>query len=631
MTTLLPPPQPQLAPGGPASGGAGLDLGMMAQIAQQMAPQPPTPAPIAPTAAAKSKIPRPSTPHKATSDSDLRLVGRIRALFTESRAHRRPIVMKWNRFYRVLRNRTYLNASSVYPAPEVPEILPIVEALVGWLTDQRPTFEVIPAMAPFSDEQAFFQSLADDLRVALTVNWAEYAHESVVELVARDAHQYGTGFFKTTWNNAALNGQGDAVLLRVDPYTFYPDPAASSMDDANYFIEARRMSIQEIDRRFPGASTLLSESRYNDTVDERPNLDNATDAPKANPGAISPSTGSSFGRPGQGRESISQDTQGVTVLEAWLREHSTDPDSHTIHDTWRCVVIAGPHILLNELAEDILPYPMHPYDRYVAWETGEFWGISMVELLLPAQVMINRLLGALQQNTELTGNPVLLETTRAGISRTKVTNQPGQRITMNDGGQAQWLVPPNMPTDFPNLIQFYIGEMERISGLSAITRGMAPGGRNAASVVDSLQEASFVRVRMASRQLERSLRSVGEKLASLIAEFYTEPRMVSLIGQNGERTSRALSAMHFYTPAEDGSAPLRFQLQVQGGSSLPTSRQARAAEADTLFAMGAIDVLSLLQAHNWPNAQMVLQRVTAQAQAAGTQPGPANQRTAARA
>lgn len=607
----------------------------MAQMAQQIMqgqppPTPTTPLP-APTGPAGRKIPKPTGPHLASTDADRALVGKVRTLFTEARHQRRPQVAKWNRFYRALRNRTWLAPVAYAPAPEVPEMLPIIESLVGWLTDQRPTFDVIPAMAPFSDESTFFNQLADDLRVTLTVNWAEYAHESVVELVSRDAHHYGLGIFKTLWDNALQSGQGDAVIRRVDPYTFYPDPGASSMEDANYFIEARRMSIQEIDRRFPGAGHLLTESRYNDTVDEHPNIDNISDAPKANPGAISPSTSSSYGRLGQGRESIFRDPQGVTVLEAWLREHSTDADTGRVHDTWRCIVIAGPHILLNEAAEDILPYPTHPYDRYVAWETGEFWGISMIELLLPSQVMINRLLGALQHNTELIGNPVMLETQRAGIGRQKITNSPGQRLTMQDGGQAQWLVPPNMPTDFPNLIQFYIGEMERISGLSAITRGMAPGGRNAASVVDSLQEASFVRVRMASRQLERSLRSVGEKLASLIAEFYTEPRMISLIGQNGERTARALSAMHFYTPGDDGSAPLRFQLQVQAGSSLPTSRQARAAEADTLFAMGAIDILSLLQAHNWPNAQMVMQRVEAQAQAAGVMPGPQSQRQASRA
>ena len=38
---------------------------------------------------------------------------------------------------------------------------------------------------------------------------------------------------------------------------------------------------------------------------------------------------------------------------------------------------------------------------------------------------------------------------------------------------------------------------------------------------------------------------------------------------------------------------MRFQVLVYAGSMLPTSRQARIAEADTLFAMGGIDRAAL--------------------------------------
>jgi hypothetical protein len=269
----------------------------------------------------------------------------------------------------------------------------------------------------------------------------------------------------------------------------------------------------------------------------------------------------------------------------------------------------------------------------------------MVELLTPAQRMINRLLAAAQNNIELTGNPVLLELSNSGIGRNKITNKPGQRISVNPSsaagaqGAAQWMQPPPIRSDLPMFIQFYIGEMERISGLTAINRGMAPGGRNAASVVESLQEASFVRVRMASRNLERTLREVGNKLASNIAEFYTVPRTVAIAGPTGERTARILAMKHFYVPTADPRAdqdptvasalPFSFQLLVQAGSMLPTSRQARASEGQTLHALGVIDDLALLEALDWPNRQLVYQRVSA-AKAAGLM-APPGARQAARA
>jgi len=67
------------------------------------------------------------------------------------------------------------------------------------------------------------------------------------------------------------------------------------------------------------------------------------------------------------------------------------------------------------------------------------------------------------------------------------------------------------------------------------------------------------------------------------------------------------------------------------GSSNPTSRQARIAEADALLAMGAIDRQAVLMTHNFPHWQDIEQRMEAKelaqqqamaaAAAAGGKPG----------
>lgn len=579
---------------------------------------------------------------------DLQVVNRIRQLYATARELRRPKVARWNRSYNVLRNRTWLGNSAWYPQTEVPEILPIIESLVGWLTDQRPSFDCVPSVPQGSPYYDWLAGLADDLRVTMNVNWQRRAHETTLELVVRDAYVHGAGIVKTVWDNTLEAGLGDATFERVDPYAFFPDPAATAETDANYFLEVRRVSLQTLDRRFPGAASKLAYAEETAAeIDTRPDEDTGRETPKANPAAISPGASGAFGLPGQSRLRLNDDTTGVVVIEAWIREHRTEGQGadKVIRDEWRCIVIAGRHVLLNEKATDLWSHGLHPYNRFVTQETGEFWGLSMVELLTPAQRMINRLLAAAQNNIELTGNPVLLELSNSGIGRNKITNKPGQRISVNPSssagaqGAAQWMTPPPIRSDLPMFIQFYIGEMERISGLTAINRGMAPGGRNAASVVESLQEASFVRVRMASRNLERTLREIGTKLASNIAEFYTVPRTVAIAGPTGERTARILAMKHFYVPTADPRAetdptvaralPFSFQLLVQAGSMLPTSRQARASEGQTLHALGVIDDLALLEALDWPNRQLVYQRVQA-AKAAGLigQPG---QRQAARA
>lgn len=587
------------------------------------------------------------------SSSDLHLVNTVRLLFQRARAHRRSRVAQWVRNYEVIRNRTWGSGRPNWmPAPEVPEIYPILSAIVGWQTDTHPTFDVIPSMEPYSPFTDFYNSLADDLRTTMKATWQSEEYDSEVEATLWDAGVYGIGIFKSVWDQTLNGGMGNAILRRVDPFTFYPDPDAKNDRDGNYYIEVSTLSAQEVERRWPGSLKLIGTSGFQEDSDKAPTQisDISPGLPKANPGAISPSTSPQYGLPGQTNRLSVTDDPGITIIEAWLRvpctipypDDSPDPitgtkpgdkgddrPKETTYSSWRYVAVGGNHVLMDCAAEELWDHGQHPYTRYVPHETGEFYGISLVEMLAPSQISINRLLAAMEHNIWLIGNPVFMEDTRAGISRTKITNKPGQRIPKNSGGQADWLIPPQMhPQLSSDLVRFYIAEMERISGLSAMTRGSTPTGRNSQGVLDQIQEASFVRVRMSLRNLEGALRRAGTLIASLIVEFYDTPRMISMVGQSGERTSLALKSNHFYLPSENGATPMRFQLLIQAGSTLPTSRQARMTEADTLFALGGIDEEALLEAHDFPNRQIVLQRVREMKSAAGTlgQPPGARQR-----
>lgn len=73
----------------------------------------------------------------------------------------------------------------------------------------------------------------------------------------------------------------------------------------------------------------------------------------------------------------------------------------------------------------------------------------------------------------------------------------------------------------------------------------------------------------------------------------------------------ALRARHFFVPNDEGADPMRFSLYVRAGSAMPISRAARIAEAETLFAMGALDAQAVLEAHDYPNREQILQRVNA--------------------
>jgi hypothetical protein len=357
--------------------------------------------------------------------------------------------------------------------------------------------------------------------------------------------------------------------------------------------------------------------------------------PKANPAAISPSTSPRYGSPGAGNHSAT-DIPGVTLFECWIREHhfydspgATEDDAKVkkVFDTWRVIVIAGNHVIMNEPVTNLWKHGKHPYSRIVLWDKSEFWGRSLVNELIPSQVAINRLLASVQQNIELTGNPIWKDASGGLNKRRGMTNKPGERIQINaqDQGMTGWMVPPPLNQGMMQLIQYHLQRMEAISGLAAITKGGTPGGRPAQAVVDSLQEAAFVRVRQYLRHLEYAMRDAGVKRAGLIVENYTTPRMMAIAGPSGERTSLALKARHFMVTTSKGAVPLEYELAVDAGSRQHTSRGMREDREIQLFTLGAIDDQALLSGINYPNWQQVNKRVeeaNAQAAAMGEGGGP---------
>lgn len=565
---------------------------------------------------------------RSGSRDDAYLAGRVRDLFLRARDKRRPLVQQWNRNYRLLRNQYWKQSRPDWmPRPEVAEIFPLVASFVGWMTDQRPSWNIMPWALPHSPYAEMTAKLGSDLSTVMMARYQDDDFEAEIEKGIWDSQIYGTGIGKVGWDDTLHRGLGDVVLRRVDPYTWYPDPQASNPREANYFIEARTYPLQELDRRFPGAAELFSGGLEED-VDSAPSQVGPREGmPMANPGALSPATIPRYSRYGQSRmDTQNYDDAGVTVFECWIREHYLD-DNKRVIDGWRVIFVAGNHILMNEPAENLWEHGEHPYERYVPYDLGEMWGISLVELLASPQESINRLLASLQHNVELMGNPVFVEGTRSGLQRTQITNKPGQRLTVNENSKAEWMDPPGLHEMLPELIRYFLQRMEAISGLSAITRGGNAPGRNAATVIDAMQEAAFVRIRMALRNEERYLRRMGNKVASLIAENYTVPRMVAFVGPDGTQNATALNANHFYLPGPNGDFPLKFQLNVDVGSQTETSRQAREDKAFTAHGLGAIDDLALLEAIDFPNRQAIYERVQKLKAAGAFQPPGARQRS----
>lgn len=582
---------------------------------------------------------------------EMNIAQTVRALFYRARDARRPMIARWKRNYQVLNNKMWTTRAEPWmPAPEISEIWPIVASMVAWMTDQRPGAETVATAPPFSQFADHYDQLSEQMNALLDAGFAENQEDAEIEKILWDVATYSIGYSKTGWEPWLADGLGDAASRRIDPFTLYPDPHARSMREANFLVEARIMSMDDLNRAFPGAASKVYPG-VNEDIDTAPYVgDQQTQPgmPRVNLGPLAPATNyTPYMRSPRGNNALVSEDPVVVVLEAWVRTHKiiTHDDDPSIQkgqarvqDRWKCIIVCNNTVLLNKYADEIYAFTCHPYDKMNLFDTGDWYGPCLVEFLTSPQESINRMLGSIEHNLLLLGNPILLEGTKTNIGgRARITNQPGQRLAGRKD-EVGFMEPPVIHPDFMNLITFYQEKIVAISGMYAIMRGLESGGRNSSDVVSTLQDSAFVRVRATLRNLERLLRGAGLKKCALISEFYTEPRVVYILGQEtGKATSMQLRARHFYTllsPDDDPETepqPLTFNLRIDAGSDHPTSRQARQGQAERLYAMGAIDEIALLAAERFPNWATVAGRVMDMKAQAGTLGQPPGARQRARA
>lgn len=589
------------------------------------------------------KIPLPPEPNSA---DELELLYKCNQNFQLAREAKKPLYRDWKRNYLLLSNRMWSDFRSQWmPSPSDSEVYPIMSGLIGWLTDQSVMYTLQAATEAGSPWHQYLEGLVDDLEAIMQSNWKVRNHQGSVTSAMWDAGLYGAGIVKTVWDQSLEKGMGDANLTHVDAWNFYPDPQATDETDGDFYIEVRRVSWAEVERRFPDTCDKLLSDLVYDTADSSIDSDNkpinTAKGPSSNPMSMTKgypnAKTSSTGLPGQARAKAWV-PEGIIVYEGWFRENrdtetpdpfweppDNDPSGKpplvdVIYDDWKLIIWSSNTILLEAWASDLWDGAEHPYSRFVYEDTGEFWPTPLVSHLAPAQIAINRLLAALQQSAELTGNPILAEPSAAQVSATLITNRPGQRLRYNSQGGGNntpsWLNPPSMSGDVLRLVQFWIERMENISGLSTVSKGKAPQARAAEGVVNQVQESGFIRVRSMLRNLERTLRRAGQIEAQLIVENYTEARTLSIIGPEGSSAAVVLRERHFIDAVDNEYAPFKYSIMVNAGSDTPTSRQARMSEATTLFTIKAIDRQALLESVNFPHWPQVEDRMKKAEQAA---------------
>lgn len=572
------------------------------------------------------------------SPEERKVLQLVDSLYSKAKKYRKRYDQKWTDFYKMFRGRQWKEVRPSYRHSEVINLVfQTIESQIPILTDSRPKLEFLPTL-PNQFE------LADILSKVAENDWDHNNWLQVLCEVLLDGHIYGDGFGYIGYNKKAEMGLGCIEFESVDNFYFFPDPGARDINGkrTKYVITAEPTDISDLKKEYPKKAEHISSDvidfaqgdkadiyqvMFKSPVDSKLIVEGPSGFDSIAKNQALKITVYSKDDDFDEEEKIELSDDGTPKLDE-NGEQQKSFVQKLKYPNGRKIVVAG-GVLLEDGAfefEDGL-FPFIQYRNYLL--PREFWSLGEVDQLDGPQKTINKLISFTLDVMTLMGNPVYIVDDTAGIDTDNLINKPGLVIEKTAGSEVRRESGVELPSFVLPLLDRYKAYFDGVSGQTDLSRGAEPGNVTAASAIEDLQQAQQTRLRMKSRNIDAMLQDFGKLYLSRVFQFYSVPRIVRVSGnQNADQyfyfhvekletqdevgnpvTKRVANITHHDGTAKQVEIEGDFDVRVSTGSSLPFAKQAKGDQSMKLFQLGVIDDEELLKSLDYPNYEMVLQRV----------------------
>ena len=515
---------------------------------------------------------------------------------------------------------------------------------VSALTDIHPLFG-------FDTENDLFQDQVVILGKLTKAWWISSFADLRLADVIRYAMAAGTGYVEVNWDATLAGGYGDLILTPVDPRDVLPigpryDFSVQSWDGV---IIRSMESLDTLVARYGIAAAGLTADNGNTWLSRMwGNVKTKVETPTN----IFEST--------QGKgHNMPLRTNGKEVYKCFVKDtrlwDGTMPiNMGDVKTSWAYKVYPVGYLKDNgqpATEEDARVYPRgrmivatkervlfdgpNPYWHGmfpIAKLTLDPWpwslmGGSMVADLKPMQDAVNECLNGVWDHVKKSLRPAVIGDKRAVPQSTwnrLDTRIPGVKLLQNPtaGKGIEFVHSDPLSPDVMEFFQYVIGEMDTLSGVANLQAMMHLNQAPGADSIEKMQEALSPLLRTKSRLLEVFLREIGEMIKSGFFQFYTLPRRINILGEQGISLREfdfdpgsLVPAMHKddpdYLPHLDAMLPSaerarqhmrNFTFQITPNSLLGASQLSRKLTYLQMFKLALMDPYSLWEAMEIPNA-----------------------------
>jgi hypothetical protein len=493
------------------------------------------------------------------SARDAEIIAYVDGLFNRARKARQQFEKQWylnlafyfGRQYAVWAPGTATGLTRLWEPPAPPwrvrlitnQIRPIIRTELSKCIKERPQAFVVPSTSDDQDTAAAraAENIFEYQRYVMEAN--KVMRRSIFWTLL-----CGSSFIKDWYEPDTVGPDGVAGTIKVEPVTafhiYIPDPQEEDLENQPYIIHCLAKSPEYVEGLY-GKKVGADSTSGSGLLEQRfLNALGIESAPKSY----------------------------VTVKEAWIKPCQKFKNGAVV--TW-----AGSTILNLEENGFVYQHGQYPFTKIDHIPTGRFYGDSVINDLIPLQRELNRSISQIIEAKNRMAKPQLAAQ-KGSIDTNKVTSEPGLIILYQPGYQPPTPIPlTNLPTYVMEQIQSIKLDMQDISGQHEISKGQVPSGVTAATAISYLQESDDTKLAPTITSIEEAVERIGRHTLSHVQQFWDLPRIVKVVGDDGQYESFELSKADIR-----GNTDLR----IEAGSATPRSRAAKQAFITELGKMGWI-------------------------------------------
>jgi|TARA_R100000084_G_C4654983_1_gene152205 hypothetical protein len=446
----------------------------------------------------------------------------------------------------------------------------VIDTQIPIMSSQPPKIDVIPVGA--SDESKF---VAKTLQAQIDDLWYMRDMATLVPEWLTDYLVYGTGIVKLNWN--MHDDLPDCDI--VDPFSFYVNPSATKLENAQWIIHMAPRPLYEIKELFPEKGHLVKPMgklneyealKITEVKQGDKSLIQVTDSHGTETNYFEGET-----------EAMQNLEERALLVEVYMRDGSveytqeeSDKDGKVGKPKYpgglRKVCMANDIILYDGPSKyqfldkmNRCPYPF----PYVVMKNGgsahSFWGKPEPKRLKSINLALDRIASQVMDNVHLIANPMFVVDETADV-QDQINNKPGSVIRKRGPGQVQMLQPASIPGYVFNFYQLLVDMFETVSGVNKATMGKQEPNVTSGVQAQVYRSAATSKIDFKARQLDAAMQILGQMWIAMIKNMGTSIHTLATTDAEGQDMQINYMGMEFNE--------IDTMVRARVGSMLPDNR-----------------------------------------------------------